>query len=80
VGSPKKRTDHINSLVRNYRVDGIINFAHWGCRTSSGAISVLKEHIDAPLLSVDTDLVDSESASEGQVKTRVEGFMEMLAQ
>ena len=78
VGNPKKRIDHINRLVRDYRIDGIINFAHWGCRTSSGAINLIKERVEAPLLSIETDLVDSESSSAGQIKTRVESFIEML--
>jgi benzoyl-CoA reductase/2-hydroxyglutaryl-CoA dehydratase subunit BcrC/BadD/HgdB len=78
VGNPKKRIEHINSLIRDYEIDGVINFAHWGCRTSSGAISLMKSRIDAPLLSIETDLVDSESSSAGQIKTRVESFIEML--
>ena len=78
LGGPMRRIDHINSLARDYHVDGIINFAHWGCRQSSGSLEVMKERIQKPLLSVDTDLVDSESSSAGQIKTRVESFIEML--
>ena len=79
MGSPNRRIDHINRIAAEFGVDGILNFAHWGCRQSAGSIHVLKKYIDTPLLSVETDLVDSESSSAGQVKTRVESFIEMLS-
>ncbi len=78
LGSPRRRIHHINRLAEDYGADGIINFAHWGCRQSWGSLGEMKEKIGTPLLSLDTDLVDSESSSAGQIKTRTESFMEML--
>jgi len=78
IGPPERRIRHINQLVEQYSADGILSFSHWGCRHSSGSIHMMKEKFNAPCLPLETDLVDSESASEGQIKTRIESFIEML--
>jgi hypothetical protein len=78
LGGPEKRINLINRLVEEYSIDGVVHMSHWGCRQSAGAIHAIRNHIARPFLNVETDLVDPDSASTGQLSTRVEGFLELL--
>jgi benzoyl-CoA reductase/2-hydroxyglutaryl-CoA dehydratase subunit BcrC/BadD/HgdB len=73
-----KRVEHINRLIDEYAIDGVISSSHWGCRQADGPIHALQSHIKKPFLRIETDLVDSNSASTGQLSTRIEGFLEMI--
>ena len=83
LGPIDNRLDTLSMLAREYRVDGAINPAHWGCRQSGGARYMFKEalqKVGVPLLHLDVDCVDERNYSEGQVRTRLEAFMEMLGE
>jgi len=80
-GGVSHRIDRLRRLIRDFRVDGVIHFSHWGCRQSSGHIGLLKRAIEKEgvfFLNLDGDCVDSENYSPGQIKTRLEGFLEMV--
>lgn len=69
------------SVIREYRVDGIIEFAQWGCRHLNTAIQMLKETMDKekmPILVLDGDCVDGRNYSEGQILTRIDTFVKTL--
>ena len=69
-------------MARQHQVDGAVHFSHWGCRQSTDALRVVAEALQAegvPLLVLDGDCVDARSYSDGQYRTRLEGFVEMLA-
>ncbi len=81
VGPAERRLEVLVELARDYRVDGAINPAHWGCRQSSGIRHLFNDtlqNIDVPVLHLDVDCVDERNFSEGQIITRLEAFMEML--
>ncbi|MEW6367455.1 MAG: 2-hydroxyacyl-CoA dehydratase family protein [Acidobacteriota bacterium] len=81
LGPIDRRLETLSMLAREYHVDGAINPAHWGCRQSGGARHMFKEalqKVGVPLLHLDVDCVDERNYSEGQVRTRLEAFMEML--
>ncbi|MBS3819134.1 2-hydroxyacyl-CoA dehydratase [bacterium] len=78
MGDSKRRLQHINRVCDEYAIQGIIHFSHWGCRQSSGSINAWKRYLSRPCLNLETDLVNSQSSSTGQIYTRVEGFLEML--
>ncbi len=81
VGPAERRLETLVALARDYRVDGAINPAHWGCRQSSGARLLFNnalQTIGVPVLHLDVDCVDERNFSEGQIITRLEAFMEML--
>lgn len=81
VGPAERRLETLVKLARDYRVDGAINPAHWGCRQSSGARLLFSKALQAagvPVLHLDVDCVDERNFSEGQIITRLEAFMEML--
>ncbi|MFH1114816.1 MAG: 2-hydroxyacyl-CoA dehydratase family protein [Pseudomonadota bacterium] len=80
-GPTSQRIDILKDLAKNYRVDGAINPCHWGCRQGTGSRGLIYEalkEIGVPVINLDTDCVDSRNFSEGQLKTRIEAFVEVL--
>jgi benzoyl-CoA reductase/2-hydroxyglutaryl-CoA dehydratase subunit BcrC/BadD/HgdB len=80
-GPIKRRLDTLKRLALEYKIDGAINPTHWGCRQSCGARTLFRDalqEIGVPVINLDVDCVDERNFSEGQVLTRLEGFMEML--
>lgn len=75
------RVRHLRKLAREYRVDGAIHPCHWGCRQGTGARGPIQQglkELGVPMLDLGVDCVDSRAFSEGQVRTRVGAFLEML--
>jgi benzoyl-CoA reductase/2-hydroxyglutaryl-CoA dehydratase subunit BcrC/BadD/HgdB len=80
-GDVSRRVKHLKKLAQAYRIDGAINPCHWGCRQGTGARGLIAEglkEIGVPVLNLEVDCVDSRNFSEGQLKTRLEAFIEML--
>jgi len=81
-GQARRRIQNLQKLAREYRIDGAINPCHWGCRQGTGARGLvgngLKE-IGVPVLNLEVDCVDPRNFAEGQLKTRLEAFVEMIA-
>jgi benzoyl-CoA reductase/2-hydroxyglutaryl-CoA dehydratase subunit BcrC/BadD/HgdB len=70
------------NLVEKYKIDGVIHFAHWGCRWNYGRIKILKEALQRkgiPFLSLDCDSISSSDYFEGQLNSRVDTFLDMLS-
>jgi len=81
IGPLERRIKFVTQLARDFSVDAVIHFNHWGCKQSSGAVGLIKrrfEELRIPFLSLDGDCVDHTSSSIGQYKTRVEAFLEMI--
>ncbi len=76
---PKERARIINQLVEEFEADGVIHFAPWGCKQTSGAITVVERHLKAPFLNLDGDCIDVGSYTPGQTRTRLESFAESLS-
>jgi len=80
-GNVNRRVDHLKKLAEDYKIDGAINPCHWGCRQETGARGLTSEglkEVGIPVLNLETDCVDSRNFSEGQLRTRLEAFTEML--
>ena len=80
-GTIEKRIEHLKKLAREYRIDGAINPCNWGCRQGTGARGLMEKglkEIGVPVLNLEVDCVDSRKFTEGQFRTRLEAFMEML--
>lgn len=72
-----------NSLnsIEAYHIDGIIEFAHWGCRHLNSAAQILRndlQKIGKPFLVLDGDCIDGRDYSSEQLKTRIEAFLKTL--
>lgn len=82
-GSYERKAEFVASLAREYHADGVINFCHWGCKQSSGGIMLLKEAMNKtgiPLLILDGDGMDRRNSHDGQIRTRLEAFLELINQ
>ena len=80
-GEIDQRVQHLQKLAKEYHVHGAINPCHWGCRQGTGARGLISEglnEIGVPVLNLEVDCVDPRNFSEGQLRTRLEAFMEML--
>ncbi|HHV71423.1 MAG TPA: 2-hydroxyacyl-CoA dehydratase [Clostridia bacterium] len=80
-GCYQRRVKHISNLIENQNPDGVINFCHWGCKQSSGGVMLLKEEMkqkNIPFLILEGDGVDKRNGQDGQIRTRLEAFMEIL--
>ena len=75
------RIKHLQKLARAYKLDGAINPCHWGCRQGTGARGLISDglkEIGVPVLNLEVDCVDKRNFAEGQMRTRIEAFVEML--
>ena len=80
-GAYERRGNNILNLAKDLNADGVINFCHFGCKQSSGGSLILKDILNEnniPLLNIDGDAVDRRNSQEGQNKTRLEAFFEIL--
>lgn len=81
TGSADHRIRILERMARDYRVDGAINPCHWGCRQGAGGRGLVEEglkKIGVPVLNLEVDCIDPRNFSEGQLKTRIQAFVEML--
>ncbi|MBC7104587.1 MAG: 2-hydroxyacyl-CoA dehydratase, partial [Firmicutes bacterium] len=80
-GPARRRAEHVLRLVRRYRIDGVVHFAHWGCRQSNGAVPLLQRacaEAGVPFLNLDGDCIDPRNAGPEQLTTRLQAFVEIL--
>ncbi len=80
-GSIQRRIEHLQKLARAYSLDGAINPCNWGCRQGTGARGLISEglkEIGVPVLNLEVNCVDQRNFAEGQLRTRIEAFVEML--
>jgi benzoyl-CoA reductase/2-hydroxyglutaryl-CoA dehydratase subunit BcrC/BadD/HgdB len=81
-GTARRRVEHLKKLARAYNIDGAVNPCNWGCRQGTGGRGLIEEgmkEIGVPVLNLEVDCVDSRKFTEGQFRTRIEAFMEMLS-
>ena len=73
------RLDLIKRLSEEYDVDGIVDLTYQACHTyaieSFTVKKYVQEELDLPFMQIETDYSESDT---GQIKTRVEAFLETL--
>lgn len=80
-GSYSHKADMLGTLVDELKPDAIIHFCHWGCKQASGGSILLKEKMkekNIPMLILDGDGIDKRNSHDGQIKTRLEAFLELI--
>ncbi len=80
-GRVERRLKQIKKLVQAYKIDGAINPCHWGCRQGTGSrglVGAALKELGVPVINLEVDCADSRNFAEGQLKTRLEAFMELL--
>ncbi|KUK41618.1 MAG: 2-hydroxyglutaryl-CoA dehydratase D-component [Clostridia bacterium 62_21] len=68
-------------LARTHRVDGVIQFVHWGCRATSGTLNLLMRLLrreGLPFLALHGDCIDRRDYAPEQLRTRLDAFLELL--
>jgi len=83
VGASRRRTRDLAAVRDEYGIDGSILFATPACRHSKSAGRLLMEawaELDVPFLTLDMDICDPRTYAPEQIRTRLEGFMELLDQ
>ena len=81
-GSIQGRIDRAIDMVQRTGADGVILFAHWGCKATAGASALIKQQLEAagiPTLILDGDGCNPVNASDGQMATRLQAFIEMIS-
>lgn len=74
----EERLDDIVRLAREYRVDGVVHYNLQFCHTYANEAVAVERRLEdegIPLLRIETDYSDEDT---GQLKTRVEAFLEMI--
>ena len=82
-GSVKQRIQRAQELASLTEADGGILFAHWGCKGTIGASSLIKnslENAGLPTMVLDGDGCNPANSSDGQVSTRLQAYLEMLSE
>jgi benzoyl-CoA reductase/2-hydroxyglutaryl-CoA dehydratase subunit BcrC/BadD/HgdB len=81
VGRVDRRTGLLDEVVDKFGIDGVILFATPACRHSKGNWAIMKgawaDH-GIPFLTLDMDIADPRAYAEEQIRTRIEGFIEVL--
>ena len=76
------RIQDVIALYREWNLDGVLWFNHLPCKvigTDSLMIKrALKKELQAPVIVLDGDMYDARLYNRQQIRTRVEGFAEML--
>ena len=83
VGPVTRRTQGLERIVEEYNLDGAVLFATPACRQANAAYRHLKDSLEKlglPFLMLDMDISDPRGYSPEQTRTRLEGFIELLAQ
>lgn len=74
-------TDILINLAEKYKVDGVLHYAHWGCRWNYGRLRMIKDAFQKkgiPFVSIDCDSASSQNYFEGQLNSRIDTFLDML--
>jgi benzoyl-CoA reductase/2-hydroxyglutaryl-CoA dehydratase subunit BcrC/BadD/HgdB len=80
-GPLERRLETTLNCVREFKAQGVVQFHHWGCRQSTGALQVMRDVLKRegiPFLQIDGDCIDETNLQLGPLRTRIQGFLEML--
>ena len=73
--------DPFISSIKDYKIDGVLNFNHLGCRQLGPTFKIYKDvlnELGVPILNIDCDLIDSTITSGDEVCQKMEQFFELL--
>ena len=74
----EERLDDVVRLAREYKVDGVVHYNLQFCHTYANEAVKMEQRLEKagiPLLRIETDYSDEDT---GQLKTRIEAFLEMI--
>lgn len=75
----QKRQDIIADIIRDYRIEGVVDLTWHGCHTYNVEACLIKQCVNqrcnTPYIQIETDYTESDV---GQIKVRIEAFLELL--
>lgn len=80
-GKGERRAKLVLEYARKLHADGVVWFCHWGCKQTLGASQVARKLLEEngfPTLVLDGDGADTANINDGQMKTRMQAFIETL--
>lgn len=80
-GPIERRINAILEMIKDYSIDGVIQFLPWGCRQGCGGASIVSDVLrqqGIPFLLLPGDGIDPSNYSTGHTKTRLEAFLELM--
>ncbi|MFQ5957402.1 MAG: 2-hydroxyacyl-CoA dehydratase subunit D, partial [Candidatus Brocadiales bacterium] len=82
IGPCERMTEWVARMVRDYKIDGVIWMAPWGCRHFNSLSQLVKDGLrkeeDVPFFILDLECIDKRNYSKEQVRTRLDAFIEVL--
>lgn len=81
MGPADRRAGMIVHMAKYLNADGVVYFNHWGCKKTLGGALITKKILEEngiPVLLLDGDGCDRENVNDGQMKTRLQAFLEIL--
>lgn len=82
-GAYINKANYIKKMMDIFQPDAAIHFCHWGCKQADGGSAILKQALKEegiPMLILDGDGIDKRNSHDGQIKTRLEAFLEMIGE
>lgn len=83
AGPVKRRIKKIEQAYREFAADCVIHFSPWGCRQFTNSQPFIRRELrkkESSFLALQGDYIDRGSFPAGQIRPRVESFMEILAE
>lgn len=81
TGPVSRRIESVLQMARDFRVDGVVNFSHLGCKALSGGapfVGAALRDAGIPFLDLSGDCLDNRSRADAPWRSRLEAFSEML--
>ena len=82
LGPIQGRLRMIRELVRDGGVEGVLHYSHSGCRQGNGGVRPVQDTVEdmgLPFVELHGDCIDRTQFGWGQMRTRLEGFIELMA-
>ena len=82
TSGPNRRVRAVAAATRRLKLDGVLWFYHYACRTLASDALMVKHYVEKetglPVMALEGDVYDPRYYTSGQLRTRIEAFAEML--
>ncbi len=82
LGPVEGRLGMVRELARQAGVEGVVHYSHSGCRQGNGGVRPVMDTVremGLPFVELHGDCIDRTQFGWGQMRTRLEGFVELMA-
>jgi predicted CoA-substrate-specific enzyme activase len=82
LGPVENRLAMVRELAGKADVEGVVHYSHGGCRQGNGGVRPVTDTVrdlGLPFIELHGDCIDRTQFGWGQMRTRLEGFLELMA-